>query len=514
MSSSDAQRPPPDVALGGLAALSELMAWLSSADRAIAAIRTALRWLLPTLRATSCVALGVTEVLAVCGVELGPTSVAALRRHGSGQIGRLTVPELGPVELLSTDVGMPPTLRLAVLRPDSDPFTGDDVQLHALCADTVTMALRLIEQGRPAGSRASPDPDRRRDQRLLETVLRAQRMIIRREPLDDVLTGLVVGVRNLMGTDTASLHLIDPEQPDMLQMRALAGPGGALSHLVGRTSIGTGASGLAVREDRTVVLEDYYADGGFTQLLPMGIAGAMATPVYADAGVFGALVVTTLDRTRRFSAEDQRVMRTFADNVSIALIDSRTLERMDHALRDHLTGLPGRALLLERLDHALRAVREHGRPLAVLFCDLDGFKAVNDTLGHAVGDQLLGVVARRLRDSVRAGDMVARLGGDEFAVVLERVEPAEVTTVVERVLSAVRVPAQIGSHHVRVGVSVGVADSGLLDASVDDLLHAADLAMYRSKRAGGDVSTWFVGSLREQQPVPASGDPVGRSGPA
>ncbi len=474
------------------------MVWLGSADQAAAVIRTATRWLLPTLRATTCVAMGVVEELAVCGTELGPDSSTALRRHAAEQICRLELPELGPVELLSAEAGIPPTLRLAVLRPAADPFTGDEMQLLALCADAVTMALRMIEQRRPGDAGAASEG---RDQRLLETVLRAQRMIIRRAPLDEVLTGLVVGARNLMATDTASLHLVDPEEPDMLQVRALAGPNGSLHQLVDRTPVGAGASGLAVQENRTVVLHDYYVDGGFAELTPMGVAAALATPVYAGDGILGSLVVTTMDKARRFSEEDQRVMRTFADNVSLALVDARTLERMDHALRDQLTGLPGRALLLERIERGLRHVREHRSRMVVLFCDLDGFKAVNDSLGHAVGDQVLRVVARRLRDIVRTGDMVARLGGDEFALVLERIEPAEVSILIENILGAVGKPAQIGAHLVQVGVSIGAVDSVLPSSSVHDLLHAADVAMYNSKRAGGSLCTWFDSSPTERAPA-------------
>ncbi len=161
-------------------------------------------------------------------------------------------------------------------------------------------------------------------------------------------------------------------------------------------------------------------------------------------------------------------------------------ERLEHeALHDTLTGLPNRTLFMDRVEQTLqRAARESSAGCALLFLDLDGFKQVNDSLSHAVGDRLLIAFAERIAAALRPGDTVARLGGDEFTVLLEElVQPAEATIIAERILRSLRRPFEIDGNELFVGASIGVSLSadGLSPA---DLLSAADLAMYDAKRQG------------------------------
>ncbi len=154
------------------------------------------------------------------------------------------------------------------------------------------------------------------------------------------------------------------------------------------------------------------------------------------------------------------------------------------ANHDALTGLPNRLLFHEKLEHALAFARR-GHPLALHCLDLDQFKAVNDTLGHPIGDGLLQAVARRLRDCLRETDTVARLGGDEFAVVQTAVaSPVDATGLASRLIELIRAPFEIGGHQVVIGTSIGIAfapDDGL---DADHLLKCADLALYRAKGDG------------------------------
>jgi diguanylate cyclase (GGDEF)-like protein len=153
------------------------------------------------------------------------------------------------------------------------------------------------------------------------------------------------------------------------------------------------------------------------------------------------------------------------------------------ALHDHLTGLPNRVLLADRLRQAgLRAARQADHRFAVLLLDLDGFKAVNDSLGHAAGDQLLVEVARRLRGLLRESDTVARLGGDEFVILLDGVRVPEGPLVVSKTIQAALVqPFHIDGREVEVGVSIGIASSADGSCDPDHLLREADAAMYRVK---------------------------------
>ena len=152
---------------------------------------------------------------------------------------------------------------------------------------------------------------------------------------------------------------------------------------------------------------------------------------------------------------------------------------------DSLTGLPNRRMLMDRIEQALRRARRQGDRVAILFMDLDHFKAVNDTHGHNAGDQLLVEAARRIRACVRGSDTVARLSGDEFVAVVSDVdERSGVNRVAEAILSAMDAPFPVGGHSVRVSASIGIAifpDDG--DAS-DTLLRHADTALYRAKSEG------------------------------
>lgn len=180
-------------------------------------------------------------------------------------------------------------------------------------------------------------------------------------------------------------------------------------------------------------------------------------------------------------------LRGVGDQATSALQKARLLETVSHqATHDSLTGLPNRALFLERLDAAVPAARE-GAHLGVLFCDLDGFKQVNDTLGHAAGDELLRQVAARLSGAVRPGDTVGRLSGDEFAIILPGLlDAAGAHGLAERVSGCFAEPFRLEGADVAVGTSVGVAvhGGGADGRTADQLLREADAAMYRHKQRG------------------------------
>jgi diguanylate cyclase (GGDEF)-like protein len=155
------------------------------------------------------------------------------------------------------------------------------------------------------------------------------------------------------------------------------------------------------------------------------------------------------------------------------------------SLYDPLTGLANRTLFHDRLQHALSLAARNPARVAVLFIDLDGFKLVNDSLGHAAGDEVLVVTARRLRAALRSSDTLARLGGDEFAALLEQLDdPLDALAVAERVDQSLRVPLAVHGRELIAGASIGVAFSSGSQADAGGLLHDADVAMYAAKRHG------------------------------
>ncbi|MEM8961570.1 MAG: EAL domain-containing protein [Acidobacteriota bacterium] len=155
------------------------------------------------------------------------------------------------------------------------------------------------------------------------------------------------------------------------------------------------------------------------------------------------------------------------------------------AFHDALTGLPNRTMMTERLQRALRRTRRGDYHFALIFLDLDRFKVINDSLGHAAGDQLLVEMARRLEDCLRPGDTVARLGGDEFTLILEDLaQPSDATLVADRVLSELSRPVEIEGKDVVTSGSLGLAFSATGYESAEDLIRDADIAMYRAKQRG------------------------------
>lgn len=155
------------------------------------------------------------------------------------------------------------------------------------------------------------------------------------------------------------------------------------------------------------------------------------------------------------------------------------------AYHDTLTGLPNRLLLLDRLRQSIAQARRGGFPLSVLFIDLDGFKQVNDTLGHDAGDHILQEISRRLQQIVRESDTVGRLGGDEFVIIANGLSGGEDTErLATKLVAALTRPIQVAGHELSVGCSIGISQYQN-DMDPEALLHKADSAMYRAKKAGG-----------------------------
>ncbi len=180
------------------------------------------------------------------------------------------------------------------------------------------------------------------------------------------------------------------------------------------------------------------------------------------------------------------------------------LDNLHHqAHHDSLTSLPNRLLLLDRLEQALHGAARHESPVAVLFLDLDGFKAVNDRIGHSGGDQLLIAVAERLRSALRADDTVARLGGDEFVVVLEECEQALAIQMAERLIASLS-DITVDGRRFDLAASVGIAMATGPGISIDDLLHQSDVAMYRAKSSPGQSVILF--EERPLSALPMAGD--------
>lgn len=233
--------------------------------------------------------------------------------------------------------------------------------------------------------------------------------------------------------------------------------------------------GRALHQRRTV--EELFGDG-HTLVLDADVP-------LSDA----AAASLARDPQRRFDDVVVR-MDTGVGTVTVAALFARLSHEHGHrALHDALTGLPNRELFFEELNQAQARAARSGRQLAVLFCDLDNFKSVNDRLGHAAGDELLATIATRLRGASRDADVLARLAGDEFGVLVVDASPAIAWNVAQRLLHALEEPVVVAGTSLTVQVSIGIA-VGDMSTPGEALVRDADIAMYRAKRRGGGAAMY------------------------
>jgi diguanylate cyclase (GGDEF)-like protein len=242
--------------------------------------------------------------------------------------------------------------------------------------------------------------------------------------------------------------------------------------------LGEGAAVVLARRSREPHVREW--------LTAAGLRDAIAVPLRGSDRIIGMVVVGgRLGEVRTYDRDDVILLETLANHASVALQKGELIERLQHeALHDTLTGLANRAQLRRELSQALHRSMTSSTPLAIMILDLDGFKDVNDTLGHHQGDLVLIEVAQRLSAAVGEDGLVARLGGDEFAILVPRINGREdAERVCARLVESLEVPMELQGMQFEVGASVGAAlcpEHGT-DASV--LMKRADMAMYEAKSA-------------------------------
>ncbi|WP_328476235.1 GGDEF domain-containing protein [Actinoplanes sp. NBC_00393] len=345
-----------------------------------------------------------------------------------------TFPGLGPayvtVHLLDHDSDD----RLLVARTE-EAFAAEERQMLQGMTRVLGLALRnlraLENERRLAESRLVLLEALERRERLLEALLRVQRSANQGTPLKEVLDAITEGAAALLGGGTVRLVLGE-------------------------------------------VAEE-----------PVGLSA----PVHIGETAAGVLVIAGPGDGEIGESERRDVLVAFAEQASLALTGAHALAAVHEAQHDPLTRLPNRALFLQRVEQMLATDAD----AAVLYLDLDLFKQVNDTLGHAAGDELLRGVADRLRAAVRDCDMAARFGGDEFAVLLEPLtDDTQAREIAQRVADSIAQPFAIAGRTVHTRASVGIAYRRP-GRDAEGLLEDADLAMYRAKRTS-------PGSCQEHQP--------------
>ncbi|WP_198651860.1 diguanylate cyclase [Salinicola sp. RZ23] len=247
--------------------------------------------------------------------------------------------------------------------------------------------------------------------------------------------------------------------------------------------------GQVIRHGRELLLPaqtEALTAGAARELLNRDAAHSwLGVPLKSADRTIGALVVKSYDNRQSYDEDDRELLQFVSIQVAQAIVRKRLFQRLEYMARyDGLTGLANREAFHERLRAALVSPGPTPNRLALLYLDLDGFKRINDTHGHALGDTLLELAARRLCHAVRESSLVARLGGDEFAVLLQNLHaPAEADSVAANLRHALRQPFDVSGQRLQVGVSIGVAVYPRDGTSAEALLRRADQAMYAEKRA-------------------------------
>ena len=262
-----------------------------------------------------------------------------------------------------------------------------------------------------------------------------------------------------------------------------------------------GPCGDAMASRQPVIVEDLAQTPLWPQFtrraLRLGLRSVLSVPLTARGQAWGSLDLVR-SSPGPFSADDLAAACTLADvatsyvvigadrDAAVVLQETMTYR----AMHDELTGLPNRALLFDRLSHAMVSARRRKSPLALLFIDLDGFKAINDALGHVAGDALLVEVAERLTSVLRQDDTLARLSGDEFVIICENLSETDggataIRALIERVHDAFSKPARLGDSMLTISASIGSVAAAPDHHDAEDLLRAADHDMYRVKRSRG-----------------------------
>jgi len=313
-------------------------------------------------------------------------------------------------------------------------------------------------------------------------------------PIQAILDQLVTRIVDVLAVDAAGVALISTDQHPRY---VAASNEAAWQFEMLQSALDQGPCLDAYRTGEAVAVPDLRAAHRFDRFAPQAIAAGLgavyAFPLRHDDKQLGALDLYA-NEPRRLDRTTMEAAQTLADVAAAYLLNARARDDLRHAaeqslersLHDPLTGLANRSLFHEHLGHLLRQTRRDGKPVAVLFVDLDRFKMVNDRFGHGAGDMLLTEVASRLTDAIRPGDMVARLAGDEFIIACGDLDRHQAEALGGRLAARCARPFAISGIDIPVTISVGIACSCYSGFPPDELIHHADQAMYRAKRAGGD----------------------------
>ncbi len=326
---------------------------------------------------------------------------------------------------------------------------------------------------------------------VMTTLSAIDRAILFDLEIDRVMEEVLVSLRQIFNLRCVGVAVTDRDTPDEMELYTIGQD--ESQAMVKRRHVGEDSrSILLANADDSWSTGENCASALMSQQHQWDAQHTFNFPISSKSGIGGLML---LGFSERFELENEDIenIRDFADRIGVALTSAARDEALYRQARyDNLTGLPNRFLLVERLKQEISQATRSDKQFAVLYVDLDRFKQVNDSLGHAAGDELLKEAANRLRECVRDSDTVARVGGDEFTIILSGFGDAQVAGIVaDHVLTEMDKPFSISGTEQFVTASIGVVVYPQDGATANELLNNADTAMYRSKASGRSTVVFF-----------------------
>jgi diguanylate cyclase (GGDEF)-like protein len=393
----------------------------------------------------------------------------------------------GVVELSDSIGGPPVTISVGVACFPEDGRTKD------VLVEVADRALYLAKpEGRSVDRESPADPYLRA---LDETAI----ALLDRHDSSILLETILARATALLGTAHGYIYLVEPDGESLVVSHGSGIFEGMTGH---RMSIHEGVSGQVFRTGAPVAVRDYDAFAERAPDMPIGKFGSvLGVPLASGGTTVGVIGLASGTLDRSFGPRETHALMRFAQLASIALDNSRLFDAAQRgALHDPTTGLPNRELLTDRIAHALASSEgEDAEPIAVILLDLDRFKVINESVGHAVGDRLLAAVGQRLVGILRPSDTVARFGGDEFGIILDPIVDVEdARRIAERIGVELRAPFPMGGREWFISASLGIAVGRPGRATPGEMLREAEIAMVRAKGDPSKRYAVFEASMSDQ----------------
>jgi diguanylate cyclase (GGDEF)-like protein len=322
----------------------------------------------------------------------------------------------------------------------------------------------------------------------LEALRETLTEISRELDLNRLLQSIVERLLGLCGGNNGSIGLYDTERRDIeivavKNLHETVRPGF-------RLHLGEGALGSAAATRQLLNLASYdQFENRSDRFLNWRVGPVLAVPLLLSDRLLGAMAVSRIRGSEPFDEADQRLLLDFAHQATIGIRNAQLYAEARHiAMVDMLTGLYNRRYCLDRIVSELARTQRSGTPTSIGMLDLDRFKRINDTHGHAIGDLVLREVARRLQHAIRAGDLVGRYGGEEFILLLPETDLAaahEVAERLQRTLASIPIASDVGLLHITASIGLTMY-AGELGVGVEELIARADTNLYRAKERGRD----------------------------